>query len=66
MILYRRLRADPRFAQQIRGSEVCVHDPRITQQNPRMVQFRSLRITYIFQHNCVCLNKVIVLILYAI
>ena len=28
----RRLRADPRFAQQILGSEVCVRDPRIIAQ----------------------------------
>ena len=28
----RRLRADPRFAQQILGSEVCVRDPRIMAQ----------------------------------
>ena len=30
----RRLRADPRFAQQILGSEVCVSDPRIIAQKP--------------------------------
>ena len=49
--------ADPRFAQQILGSEVCVCDPRIIeqssdprfgQQNPRMVRIRALRITYIY------------------
>ena len=54
--------ADPRFAQQIFGSEVCVRDPRIiaqssdprfAQQNPGMVRIRTLRITYtlpIYQH----------------
>ena len=49
--------ADPRFAQLILGSEVCVRDPRIivqssdprlAQQNPRMVRIRTLRITYIY------------------
>ena len=57
----RRLRADPRsaqqFAQQILGSEVCMRDPRIivqssdprfAQQNPRMVRIRTLRITHIY------------------
>ena len=49
--------ADPRFAQLILGSEVCVRDPRIiaqssdprfAQQNPRMVRIRTLRITYTY------------------
>ena len=53
--------ADPRFAQQILGSEVCVRDPRIiaqssdprfAQQNPRMVRIRTLRITYVCQKEC--------------
>ena len=47
--------ADPRFAQQIFGSEVCVRDPRwrkssdlrFAQQNPQIVRIRTLRITYI-------------------
>ena len=47
--------ADPRFAQQIFGSEVCVHDPRwrkssdlmFAQENPQIVRIRTLRITYI-------------------
>ena len=47
--------ADPRFAQLILGSEVCVRDPRIiaqnsdprfAQQNPRMVRIRTFYITY--------------------
>ena len=46
---------DIRFAQQILGSEVCVCDPRIivqssdprfAQQNPWMVQIRTLHIAY--------------------
>ena len=49
--------ADPRFAQQILGSDVCMRDPRIiaqssdprfAQQNPRMVRIRTLRLTYIY------------------
>ena len=56
--------ADPRFAQQIFGSEVCVRDPRIiaqssdprfAQQNPGMVRIRTLRITYIHYNNNYCL-----------
>ena len=48
--------ADPRFVQQILGSDVCMRDPRIiaqssgprfAQQNPRMVRIRTLRLTYI-------------------
>ena len=47
--------ADPRFVQQILGSDVCMRnpriiaqssDPRFVQQNPRMVQIRTLRLTY--------------------
>ena len=48
--------ADPRFVQQILGSDVWMRDPRIiaqssdprfAQQNPRMVRIRTLRLTYI-------------------
>ena len=55
--------ADPRFAQQILGLEVCMRDPRIiaqssdprfAQQNPRMVRIRTLRLTYICIIRIIC------------
>ena len=42
----RRLLADPRFACVILGLFRKSSDPRFAQQNPRMVQIRTLRIMY--------------------